>query len=775
MPNRSSQVPYDPNPPENGEVGGAPQFSVRATPDDFGHQVGVAVEKAGEQGQKVGNEKSEMEIQFAKMSTEAKVNDDFANQYAPAAALLRNKYDMLSPQEKVGGYSEYINGLHALNDRFTASQPSEYGQKAMSGLIDRHIVGEIDGANRELVKSQIEFSGQAVVDLVKANNTYASANYNNPQLVQNVADQNDAHIQLQYMNQGYPHSDPVIQQAQSAAKGQMAGGMISSAVNRGDAQEANKIRAAFSTFLPGYSQLQIDNLLHGENMKQTGVNGVNAMIAGQPLPEPVGAPLTEIQAQVADSAQASGVDPNKALTFLRIETADGKILGTRGTLFQTPKHGTPEEQIKDGLDGMKQAETAANNAVGGQAEPWQQYVCFQQGATGGAALLKADRNTKAVDAIAPFYDNPKDALSAVTQNGGNATMSTGDFLDFLKSKYEANSARAQINVPDGKSPGDAIRAPHTETTAAVQTGATPRQSLMEFDKKAPEILDRIANVPNTDVRQAAYRYFEQKRSVVKAASDAYSRNLVDGATQLMSKPDFTGMDQVPPEMAAAVAQDAPNLIGVMEHRAEYNLKNASNLVDADKTSYGSGFFRAMDRIALPPNDPHSVNDVQDFAPNAAKGGDLTIAGFDKLNSMLDLKKTPEGQAELTGIKTMLAYGRRQIMGGATAIFAQDPKGEERYRQWTAMFLSDYDKQKAAGKSPGSLLSPDSSDYLGKSVLGFTRTNTERMKDMELARQVPASATPDNRDIEYLRSNPHKAQLFDKKYGHGAAEEYLAQR
>lgn len=742
-----AQVPYNPNPtaePISGGSGATYQSVPEANASAFGSGIGEATQKLGQSAQEVGSKASELANEFTRMATEAKVNDDYANKYAPAASELRSQYDQLRGQDKIHGYDGYISGLKNLNVQFTANTASPYERQLMGGLIDRHISGEIDGAKRELVQSQKQFSDQATYDVIKANNGLAAARYNDPTAVQDIAKQNDSLVTIQYMNNGHdpthPYSAALIEEAQNNAKGEMAVGMINRAVSSGDAPAANAIRANMSPFIPGYQKIALDNFLHVENIRQTSTNTVGALKNGQPVPEAMGAPASQVQALVANTAQTGGIDPNNALAVLRIESANGQNLGTRGTLGQDRESaGKPiEDQAKALCDNLKIANAKATEVLGRTAEGWEGYAVYQQGVGGGPALLKANPNTKAVDVLEGVYGNTKDALSAVKNNGGNASMSVSDFLGHIKQVYNDNADRAKCDFSTPQngdssngtafSIGDQILSPHQEVGPVVQPATTATQAWLNFNQKAPDILARINSIPNIDVRDGVLRAFDRDQSIYQAAARAEKITLNRQAQDMAVDPTFVDMSQVPPNMRAALSDD-PMAISYMERRADYNLKNVKNIASKDKAELGSGFYRELTKVLSPAGDANAVNDASQLYPSAAKGGDLTPPGFDRLKKLLDLKNTPDGQATLVSMRDMFGKARSQITGTNEATGIKDIHGDKLFENWMALTLSSYEKGISSGKTSEQLLSPDSGDYLGNSVSGFKRTITQQVNDM----------------------------------------------
>lgn len=705
-------------------------INVHANSDTFGGNVAQAVSGAGKEVEDISNH-------FAQVVSEAKVNDDYANKYVPAAANLRAQYDSLRGQDKIGGYDNYINGLQDLNKQFTASQPGIYGEKLMSSTIDRHITSEIFGAKRELVESQKQFADQSTYDMINANIKQASQNYSNPALVQSYEEQNNNHITKQFIDSGVDPNDAAgksfISDAQRSAKGELGAGIINTAVNSGDAQGANEFRSRYASLLPGYQKVALDNAIHTINTKQNSSNAITALTSGRPIPEFIGSPPSKVQAIVADTAHSNEIDPNHALAVLRIESADGQNLGSRGTIGQDKGSAgkSLEDQAKALCDNLKVAGDTATASLGRQAEPWEAYMVYQQGAGGGPALLKASQdnpNMKAIDALKPLYKNPQDALDAIKNNGGNATMSASDFADHIKQVYDDNAKRANCDFGNASSPGTSLQAPHATEGVTVQPAASPIQAQLNFEKKVPAIMSQIEGLPNYDQRAGVMRAFTQERQRYNDAAVAYKNVLVNKAGQLAADPNFISMDQIPPDMQSSLATDHPQTLDYMQKKADDNLAKHSGSTTKEMKEYGNDIKETLGGIWN--GDITNAAQLHDKVSN----GDITIAGYDRAVKELQGKNTPEGASEGAMKKQFYENAKSQISGQDELLKIKDPKGEENYLRFLAHTLPAYDQGRSEGKTPGQLLDPDSKDYIGKSIPSFKRSLSDMMADMEKASQ-----------------------------------------
>lgn len=561
-----------------------PYQDIRANANMFGAQVGEAHERRGAQYVKEGTEMMEREIKRVEQETEARVNDDYANVYVPKAAELRAQYDMLEGREKVDYHPKYMEQLQKLNDEFTGGAKGVYEGQLKRDMTSRRFAQDSESAARELAVARKDMSIKAAVDKMMSDDVFAASNYNNPQYVQEAMDSKDGTIELLAIDNGIdpntPEGSAAIEQAKNAARGEMAVGMINSALQRGDAAAANKIRSDFGPFLPGYEQERIDSVLTTENLRQTSVNGVDAVVNGAVIPQPVGFPEMEVQAVVADTAEDHGVDANMALTFAMIETSMGKNLGKRGDIGQTGKPAKDlHEQSFNMITEMKKSQNVARQALGREPEPWEVYLCYQQGAGGGPALLKAAMNApnaKATEILAPLYKTPDIAQTAITHNGGNSTMTSGDFLELIKNKYDRNALNALCTPPKDRSApvqtpegtavvteptpqrlGDAIRSAYSQTGETVQPAATPMQDLANFQQKLPGMLARINNIPQDSVKKAMTQELAAREGIINARAEAYKAQVYKEAETLQYDEGFTAVTQVPSALRSKLQSEFP--------------------------------------------------------------------------------------------------------------------------------------------------------------------------------------------------------------------------
>lgn len=775
-------------PDVSAEGGGGTPFSVRSDANDFGGQTAKAVESAGNQIFDMGNH-------YVQMATEAKANDTLANTWAPKAAQLRADYDSLDGQDKIAGYDTYISGLKKAQTELVEGAKSPLEKQILGNYVTRHVLSEVDGAKRELVQSQKQFSADAVANRIMADSGYAVANYNNPQIVDSTLASNKALITTQVADEhiadggpdpSTPEGQAIIDEKYRSATGALATDMITRAVNTGDVNTAYQLRSKFDSVMPGFQQLHVDNLLHAQSMQQVGLYGVAALQAGKPLPEVTGSPASQVQAVVANAAQSKNHDINDALTVLRIETGYGQNLGKIGNIGQTirTKAGaTLQEQAADLVAEKSKANAQATLALGRDATNAEGYVVYQQGEAGGSALLKSAASNsmdKAVDVLSKFYKSPQVALKAVIGNGGNATMTAGDFVNFLTKKYDDNAKRAAVEAPKeyaqadtgtesdatilGKEPtksiGDAIIAPHTTSGDTVQPAATPRQALLNFDDKYPGMLQRANAIPNIETRQRVIKSLEAQRATYTGASNAYTQKLVNDATTLMTKKDFNVDRDVTPEMQAALSTDHPQTLLAMQARSDRIAEHGTGENSKDVKENGDKFFDLTSRMNLPAGDPNRINDESQLLPYVNSG--LTLKGWQQAKKLL-------GQDDVR--KKFMTNGMSQITSFASN--KGDTEGQRQAYAWYNFANQQIDDKLAEGKKLSDLIDPKSKDYVGKSINLFREYILDHPNDMQGSPDL-AQRNP-NQAQQVMDADPRVAKAKAAGYTDEEIQAYLSKK
>src|SRR6185437_4222503 len=178
----------------------------------------------------------------------------------------------------------------------------------------------------------------------------------------------------------------------------------------------------------------------------------------------------------------------------------------------------------------------------------------------------------------------------------------------------------------------------------------------------------------------------------------------------------------------------------------------------DDKTYGAGFVHAMQMVHAPQGTEGRITDPESLIDRLDPHGDpttrLTYAGFSKLRDEINLKKSPEGNAE------------SEITGTDEGLHIKDPKGDQLYLKFLAQVLPKYDAMRKEGKTPSQLLDPGSSDYIGKGMIdqpghGFRRPMNQWFNDTIADQDTASGATPQAAafDIKSVKALPDLIAAF----------------
>jgi len=608
--------------PQTSPVAGgeASYLSVKSSPADAGSQLYSAQEKLGSVVQSAGVDILKEETVAADRAADARTSDRIANAWAPEAARKRLAFQTLRGPDKVVGYQSYLADLNSYREQMLSESKSDREREQLSKYLNDRISSEAESAGRELDGEIKNYEDQSLADHAFAEAQMVAGNYNNPAEVEKAQQRIDALVEMRAMNNGI---DPQTEEGrekisvlQQQAQGDVAVGMVGRALSAGDVTSAYDVYKRNLSKIPVHKQLLIDSTLGTESVRQNSTNYVNAMMSGTVPPPPVGAPAIEVQALVAQTAANASLDPNIALTVARIESNFGQNTGTRGTLGQDKESaGAPlDVQAQTMVKNLAEAKAVADKALGREAAPWEQYAVYQQGAGGGPALFRAaqeDPNARAVDVLRPLYPNARIAESAVTGNGGNVTMTSGQFLESLKKKYEINEKYARVNTEGSASIGQEMMAAYQTRPIATQPAPTPWQYLQNLDKALMPEKEKIVNsrLPEED-KKRILSSIDMKRGLAASQAEADRKSVQDKVYRLQADKSFVSYDQAPIELRSRIETDFPEMIPDLRTAAATNRGNK-----ADPVVTG-GFEARIDTLFISKGGKTKVNDDLSISESA---------------------------------------------------------------------------------------------------------------------------------------------------------------
>lgn len=170
----------------------------------------------------------------------------------------------------------------------------------------------------------------------------------------------------------------------------------------------------------------------------------------------------ELQQAINGAATTLNADANSLATVVQIESS-GNVNAPNGGAFQLQPRTAAQYGVVNVNDAQSSAlgagqywtdvGTSLTSRLGTAIEPWQQYIGYQQGPSGGFALLTADPNIPAAQALINAGYSPSYAQSAISGNlpssfngGDPGSASVGQFLGYWQQKWNAVSGQTSAGA-----------------------------------------------------------------------------------------------------------------------------------------------------------------------------------------------------------------------------------------------------------------------------------------------------------------------------------------
>ncbi len=109
------------------------------------------------------------------------------------------------------------------------------------------------------------------------------------------------------------------------------------------------------------------------------------------------------------------------------------------------------------------------------------------------------------------------------------------------------------------------------------------------------------------------------------------------------------------------------------------------------------------------------------------GGDITIAGFDKLKALII--KDPQSASETAMQTQAFKVIKRQLSGEDELAGFKDPKGEELFSRALPKLYKALEDGQQKGLTIGELTDPENPNWIGNSVQSLKRSQTQMSMDM----------------------------------------------
>jgi hypothetical protein len=210
-----------------------------------------------------------------------------------------------------------------------------------------------------------------------------------------------------------------------------------------------------------------------------------------------------------------------------------------------------------------------------------------------------------------------------------------------------------------------------------------------------------------------------------AAANGYMTAILGGTAQ----PNILGQIANDPNMTWETKE---SLTRAIESHADDSNVNAT-------ASYGTGFWDAYKAVNAPVGDPSRIADIATIFNRAGPGGNLTLAGAQKLATLVNANRKSVDDAAvnrtklglLDYAKDKLSFDQDTMVPGAPPL--KDPRGRQIFEgTFIPQFEAAYDKWTKEGKDPWQFLTKDNVEKL----IGGLRSPRE----MALAKMQAAEGT-----------------------------------
>ena len=631
----------------------APNDYIRseATPGDMGAQIGNAVQQLGQTGQRLGAEATEWATQQQGLYNKTAVDSGFNQQQQYVNRLLYG--DPADPGDH--GYLS-LSGADAMNARAGVMQQIESHRQQISDGMNGAQRVQFEDASRRLttaVEAQVGSHATQQFQTWTRSTQLARADTALQTLSADPGNDDTFTRNVSIGMQAIAHNNELAGMSPDASLAAIVQYKSKAYATRATAMAATDPVGALNFLTANRTELDGVTFAHIYETLTPKVNALKAQgIVDTVAPITGTSGLGPASGAVQTAAVTAGVDPVAAQTVAHLESNGGAAKDRYGSthtgVFQmgdaefaqnnpTGQRGDVNDEATAGVNNLARIQPIADKAVGGTAAPWQVYMVHQQGDAGGAALLKANPNQNAVDALAPAYNGNRDAASAaISGNGGNPDGTVGQFLSRWQGRYAEAEARVKA------AGGAAGPAPFPDTANMEQ-----------------QILDQTRGDP--ELQKVALSQLHARLGIIGAQRQQQR----DGLTHDLSVTNN-----------ALLEGDPSAVIPETRIRSVFPPDEAQQKINDLQTSKAAGQIMSTVKLATPEQLADTVSDLSD--PNG-KVGVLLRLQTSKPITLLGGAPTgaadlaPENAEQRLNREAILGVVQKQIAARGTAL-RTDPAG-----------------------------------------------------------------------------------------------------
>lgn len=350
------------------------------------------------------------------------------------------------------------------------------------------------------------------------------------------------------------------------------------------------------------------------------------------------------------------------------------------------------------------------------------YLAHQQGAEGAERLL-TNPNARAGSLVGD---------AAIRNNGGDPNAPAFMFTNMWVGRFNGSQG----------------------WQVALGPGAIAERPSIRADAYQ-QILDNPNLNPNE--RAHAFSYLHTSLAAQEIAENntaKANKDIVEQAANEYAQAIHSGHGS--PEMVAKLVTDPRFNSDWKTRDTLINLARSQSGSDIAGASmqYGPGFWSAYKSITAPLGDPTRITDPTALLPRAGPGGDLTLAGLDRLTkTMTEMRKSVDDTAVHTAKAGLLDYAKSKLSFDQEMLFPgvkplADPKGKQIFdARFIPKFEAAYDAWVKDGKNPWEFLTQENVDKLMQGMRSKTEMAMDKISSRDDATgEKTAQTVPPPADI-----------------------------
>lgn len=709
---------------------GAEPLRVEATPQDFGANVGGAVDGAGKT---IGTDLHDEAAQYVGMQNETAANNA-ESQLIQSYAGRRADFMSLEGQAAVDAQPQFLAGL------------DEDYQNIRSGLSG----GALHQFDANAIRQKAVATGEAVTyGVQQQKNAFRSSHLEAAdaltlQAAQNPTDGNinealAAHTIAQQV--GVPDNaishdpDTGATNFASTPEGQQAKATYQASLDAAKGDAWHKIISSTATQDPlKASQLFSDNL------DRIPVQA-RAVIASQLAPQ-------VIQAYATGNVQTTLSDANRSYTDLvtqhvtgnassvgsnpynlgNVKTPAAAANNTKGFVNPaTPTDGVilTANTLRNGYQGMTLSQIGAKWAPSSEnnTSAWVTNVSKGSGISPDIVPNLNDPATlkSVLKGISVAEKSPQDRA-----NFSDDVLTAGVNASLAGQKPNTNSTPSVPGVPKVSYPKnqDGTRMTQADYMAThrldiLSKGDAYAEQTMPGDMTfKSQVRERLNSQITQSISDQSAQYHQDNLQVMRGINGSLTGGTPPSSfEQLYAIP---GMKEVLDRVPAQDPKFSDSIPGLISR----SQRTAGGGAGPDQTKYGAGFFDLMRQVHAGAITP---DQLMDHLPGSDSPGDLTVAGHEAL--LKEFPKDPEGQALAANKSAAFDSIKKMISNSNPSLGIADPVGEQKFQQALPTLVKAMNDGLSKGLTVADLTDKTKSTWIGNSVAALMRTPVQQQIDL----------------------------------------------